>query len=533
MNETPVLPREDGKAAIRFHVWWLKPVSDQVPPRDRGGHAEIDLLFDRPDATVPVAVRKRLSTGGDPVRFEREIEITRELYLGTLFLHAALPADERAMVLRYLAGGSLRQRLRRGALPGSAESLLRRIGQSVDHYLARGILHRDLKPENIMFLSAAPDHDEVHTIDFGIAVRLHEIGNETRNPAQVGTTKYMAPERRSGAAASIATELCEFAIVAAEVAEACADHALAAAFRALAPDAQHGYQDAQTLLQAAIQRACSDLDGQWRAEFRNALDALWRVPDAPLQPWIQKERDWFAPLEDALQKALHGAAPGPLLAQRVSHDLCAPLCKAVATGRLAWVGLGRLKARDALLRCMNAAVCLCVHPARRAMLAEFKQQLKDLQTPCEPLELPLRTRESAAIAAFGIGSGAAITESLMDLAGLEGGEDPRARYEFCDLVAKSLFPPQDPLQTGRFISNDDQYRRWRGRLMDDKARGQARTLVLFADQVRELGPQRMSWLEEFGVVVITLSGGHEDFWLLDEYTLVALVERFRQQLEQL
>ncbi|MEM7585251.1 MAG: protein kinase [Acidobacteriota bacterium] len=90
------------------------------------------------------------------------------------------------LVMEYLAGRSLAERLRSGALPvASALPIFEQIASALEHAHRSGILHRDLKPSNV-FLSEAPGTTpRVKVLDFGLARffsdpdRTPEIAEET------------------------------------------------------------------------------------------------------------------------------------------------------------------------------------------------------------------------------------------------------------------------------------------------------------------------------------------------------------------
>ena len=103
------------------------------------------------------------------------------------------------LVMEYLPGGSLTDRLRAGPRPSPGETadLLERIARGVAAAHAQNIVHRDLKPSNILF-------DECglpKVTDFGIAKRSASELTATR--AQLGTPSYMAPEQATDGAKSV------------------------------------------------------------------------------------------------------------------------------------------------------------------------------------------------------------------------------------------------------------------------------------------------------------------------------------------
>ncbi|HVW86618.1 MAG TPA: protein kinase [Bryobacteraceae bacterium] len=102
----------------------------------------------------------------------------------------------RFLVLEYLEGGTLRERIRgyraQDRLFPVDEAL--RIGSQLAEGLAhahrRGIVHRDIKPENIMFTAEGA----LRITDFGLAKSSHS-SEITRDGATVGTAAYMGPEQ--------------------------------------------------------------------------------------------------------------------------------------------------------------------------------------------------------------------------------------------------------------------------------------------------------------------------------------------------
>ena len=105
------------------------------------------------------------------------------------------------LVMEYLGGGTLSQRLRRGRLAdGEAASLVRQLARSLARVHARGLYHGDIKPSNIGFTpGGAPK-----LLDFGLARALsldtpNGVDEGRTRPPLGGTWAYLAPEVRDGA----------------------------------------------------------------------------------------------------------------------------------------------------------------------------------------------------------------------------------------------------------------------------------------------------------------------------------------------
>lgn len=95
------------------------------------------------------------------------------------------------IVMRYMAGGSLHDRLEEGTPKlHQLSRIISRVAEGLDAAHTQGIIHRDVKPQNIMFDAT----EEAFLSDFGIAKLLHR---STGHAGQlfVGTPEYMSPEQ--------------------------------------------------------------------------------------------------------------------------------------------------------------------------------------------------------------------------------------------------------------------------------------------------------------------------------------------------
>jgi serine/threonine protein kinase len=98
------------------------------------------------------------------------------------------------LVLEYVRGGDLNQRLERGMQMLDLIRVIQDICRALDYAHGKGFVHRDIKPENILFR----EDGSALLSDFGIA-RIADGGpTVTRLGTIVGTPQYMSPEQASG-----------------------------------------------------------------------------------------------------------------------------------------------------------------------------------------------------------------------------------------------------------------------------------------------------------------------------------------------
>ncbi len=168
----------------------------------RGGMGVVLLCQTQGGARVAVKV---LLPGADTeglLRFAREQRLQSALGLAEGFvpLLDAGTADGRPyLVMPYLAGGTLRDRLRRGPLPlDEALRVLRGVAAAMACAHAKGIVHRDLKPENILFDEA----ERPLVADLGLARHFRRDVPGASQSLHIsaagslgGTVGYMAPEQ--------------------------------------------------------------------------------------------------------------------------------------------------------------------------------------------------------------------------------------------------------------------------------------------------------------------------------------------------
>ena len=134
----------------------------------------------------------------------------------------------RALVMEFVEGEDLSQRIARGAIPlEEALPIVKQIAEALEAAHEQGIIHRDLKPANIKLRSDGA----VKVLDFGLAKALapepgsgsatHQSLSPTiTSPAMVtgvgvllGTAAYMSPEQAKGRQADKRSDIWAFGCV--------------------------------------------------------------------------------------------------------------------------------------------------------------------------------------------------------------------------------------------------------------------------------------------------------------------------------
>ena len=180
-------------------------------PLGAGGMGEVYQATDtRLDRSVAIKVLPA-HVADEPdlrQRFEREAKTISSLnhpHICTLY-DIGQESDTDFLVMEYLEGETLAERLEKGPLP-TAEVLryATEIADALDKAHRQGIVHRDLKPGNIMLTSSG-----TKLLDFGLAKlkpAAEGAAGLTALPTQsagltvqgtiLGTLQYMAPELRT------------------------------------------------------------------------------------------------------------------------------------------------------------------------------------------------------------------------------------------------------------------------------------------------------------------------------------------------
>jgi Tol biopolymer transport system component len=176
-----------------------------------GGMGEVYRAKDkRLHRTVALKVlpQRLADTPGLRQRLEREAKAISSLnhpQICTLY-DIGREGEVDYLVMEFLEGDTLAQRLKRGALPLSEVlELAVQIASALAAAHAAGIVHRDLKPGNIMLTKSG-----AKLLDFGLAKVPAMAGAATPITSEgmlVGTVQYMSPEQIRGQEADTRSDL--------------------------------------------------------------------------------------------------------------------------------------------------------------------------------------------------------------------------------------------------------------------------------------------------------------------------------------
>ncbi len=98
------------------------------------------------------------------------------------------------IVMKYVSGGTLADRLKSPIDLAATARLIRQIAAALDHAHQRGIIHRDIKPSNVLL----DEGEWVQLADYGLAKLLQGDQSLTISGLSMGTPAYLSPEQGQG-----------------------------------------------------------------------------------------------------------------------------------------------------------------------------------------------------------------------------------------------------------------------------------------------------------------------------------------------
>lgn len=162
----------------------------------RGGMANIFLATD-PTTQRQVAIKLmpyQFNLDAEMrARFQREARVIAGLEHPNVVQVYDVGEDNEQLyiVMRYMAGGSLSQRMKDAMPNEEVLKIARQVATALDEVHSRGIVHRDLKPDNVLFDAEG----NAYLSDFGIVKLAESKTVQTATGMSAGTPAYMSPEQ--------------------------------------------------------------------------------------------------------------------------------------------------------------------------------------------------------------------------------------------------------------------------------------------------------------------------------------------------
>ncbi len=181
----------------------------------RGGMGEVYRARDRRinrDVALKVLLPQFADDPDRLARFRREAQVLAAInHPGIASIYGLAEQDSvRALVLEYVDGATLAERLESGAMSVTESvAIARQLAEAIEAAHEAGIIHRDLKPANIILLRTSSDRigpgaaHSLKVLDFGLGKALAPLHHDTAlhgltgtSPGiLLGTAAYMSPEQ--------------------------------------------------------------------------------------------------------------------------------------------------------------------------------------------------------------------------------------------------------------------------------------------------------------------------------------------------
>lgn len=270
----------------------------------RGGMGVVYLGHDtRLDRAVAIkSLPSEVAADPDRLaRFEREARTLAQLDHPNLagIYGLEVVGDDRYLILEYIDGETLAERLERGPIPpDDAVEIAAGIAAGIEAAHAAGVVHRDLKPANIKIDTAG----RVKVLDFGLArsdqpvdsgtsigvtAATGTLDSPTIPGAIMGTAPYMSPEQARGKWVDKRSDIWSFGVVLYEMLTGTGPFKGETATDCIAAilhkDADHGCLPASAPPAVSrVIRRCLERDTQMR--YRDIGDAMLDLTETPAVP---------------------------------------------------------------------------------------------------------------------------------------------------------------------------------------------------------------------------------------------------------
>jgi hypothetical protein len=265
-------------------------------PLGRGGMAVVWLASDhgfRPPRKVAVKfMDKELSSEPEfRARFEYEASIVANMdHENIVRVYASgEAASTKYMVMQYLSGGSLADRLRSGPIEATeAMAIAYALADALRYSHEQLIVHRDFKPGNVLFTATG----KPVLTDFGVAkVVAAEQAGLTRHAAVIGAPSYMAPEQaRADQNISYSADIYSFGVTLFEMLTGDLPP-IALSSGDLGADGMKRYLPGQSPAVRELIRACLRLNPGSRPTAARCRDVLAQAR-RPAAPLLRANRAW-------------------------------------------------------------------------------------------------------------------------------------------------------------------------------------------------------------------------------------------------
>ncbi|HUO60298.1 MAG TPA: serine/threonine-protein kinase [Candidatus Acidoferrales bacterium] len=143
-------------------------------------------------------------------RFIREIRVLATLsHPNIAALHTAFHHDNQLlMVMEYVEGMNLGERLNRGMLLRDSLECACQVLSALDYAHSHGVIHRDIKPSNIMITATG----RVKLLDFGLARVSTQDERLTSPQSLLGSVHYISPEQIRGEPLDVRSDIYAFGV---------------------------------------------------------------------------------------------------------------------------------------------------------------------------------------------------------------------------------------------------------------------------------------------------------------------------------